>query len=86
MTGTPPTESDTFEGAWRAMYAWVKEMAARQELSLQLLETSIWIETPSGVPMYFYDARDRAWNDGIMDKIEAEYARRELGVKPASMD
>lgn len=72
MTGTTPTEADTFEDAWRAMYTCVKELAGRKQLSLQVLETSMWLETPIGSPMYFYSARDKAWDDGIMEKILAE--------------
>jgi len=68
--GVEPVVSETFEGAWRAMYKWVRDRM--DGLTFQALETSIWIESTSGTPMFFYDARDLAIEMGLMAKIEAE--------------
>ena len=38
-------------------------MLKKHELSHQVLETAIWIEC-DGQPIYFYDALDRAYEEG----------------------
>jgi len=68
---------DTFEEAWRDMCVWVKDQFKLEEMSFQVLETAIWIEctntgTGLATPLYFYDARNRAYAEGIVDKIKAE--------------
>jgi hypothetical protein len=60
MAGDNPVESEDFMGAWNAMYQWVKKLLDAGEMTYQVLETAIWIEPPTGVPIFFYDARDRA--------------------------
>lgn len=68
--------AESFEEAFRAMYAHVRHLIAEGKLDYQILETSIWIEcsgTGTGtVPIFFYDARDRAYDEGIMQKIQSE--------------
>ena len=61
--GFVPKVVDDFFTAWLHMYEWVKAKLDAGQLDWQLLETAIWIEQsgPKGtVPIYFYDARDRA--------------------------
>lgn len=71
--GFKPKVVDTFEEAWRDMYAWVKKMMDEEQLSYQVLETAIWLETGAHpLPVMFNAARDRACREGIMDKIKAE--------------
>lgn len=78
VTGANPQGEilhDTFEGAWREMYQWVKALIDFGNMSYQVLETCIWIECIEDghkTPLFFYDARDRACDEGIMDKIKAE--------------
>ena len=74
MVGHQPVESDTFEGAFRAMYAYVKNLIASGTATHQELETAIWIEPPTGVALYFYTALDMAWDAGLMDILKAEEA------------
>ena len=57
---------DSFKGAFKAMFDWVKAQFAAGGISLQVLETAIWIETPEHRPIYFYDARDLAIDLGIL--------------------
>lgn len=62
--GFVPVERDSFKEAFTDMYHWVKN---QKRLHLQILETAIWIERrPFLVPLYFYDARDRAIDEGIL--------------------
>lgn len=55
---------DTFMEAWMDMYKWVKTSMDAGTLDRQLLETAIWIKPSEDSPIYFYDARDRAINEG----------------------
>jgi hypothetical protein len=50
--------------AWMDMYKWVKTSMDEGTLDRQLLETAIWIKPSENSPIYFYDARDRAINEG----------------------
>ena len=59
----------SFMEAWNDMYLWVKNEMASNNMSLQVLETAIWIEVKNNCdggkyPIYFYDARDRAIDEG----------------------
>lgn len=72
VVGHTPVESDTFEGAFRAMYAYVKSLIASGNATHQELETAIWIEAPTGLPLYFYNALDMAWDAGLMDRLKSE--------------
>lgn len=64
MRGDVPVISETFEGAWDAMYKWVDGLLQEGAMTYQVLETAIWIETPSGTPMDFYASRDFAIANG----------------------
>jgi len=56
---------DTFKDAFVALYCAIKKESS---LTYQLLETATWIisDVPQAVPIYFYDARDMAYNMGIL--------------------
>lgn len=56
----------TFKEAFADMYNWVENQLDNGGMSYQVLETAIWIKTPSGTPLMFYDARDLAISEGIM--------------------
>lgn len=56
---------NTFKEAWREMYTWVNDEINAGRMSHQLLETTCWIETDKG-PIFFYDARDKAYDEGLM--------------------
>jgi hypothetical protein len=59
----PSSVHTDFMEAWHDMYHYVNGLLKAGQLSLQVLETSIWIEmTENGVkqPIFFYDARDLA--------------------------
>ena len=60
----PAPIRETFMEAWNDMYEWVKRQLDSGGMSYQVLETTIWIEftdaTGCKLPIYFYDARDRA--------------------------
>ena len=64
LQGDDPVEFDDFKGAWEQMKKWVKDHM--DNLNYQILETTIWIERPSGTPLFFYDAKDLAYEMGIM--------------------
>ena len=59
---------EAFMDAWNDMYLYVDGCLKSGGISLQELETSIWIEMTlvGGVksPVYFYDARDLAITAG----------------------
>jgi hypothetical protein len=55
---------DNFMAAWKDMYVWVKDLIDRNEMSYQVLETAIWIEQNGKDPIFFYDARDKAIDEG----------------------
>ena len=57
----------TFAEAWEQMATYVKARIAAGTFCLQLLETSIWIEVPGETPLFFYEAKDRAYNEGLME-------------------
>ena len=69
MKGHKDVPCNTFKEAFTQMYKWVDDWVDDRfnngGLSLQILKTAIWIETPTG-PLYFYDARDLAYDMGIM--------------------
>ena len=66
MGGNKNVVCDSFKEAFTHMYNWVME-EIKAGLSRQALETAIWIESENGVEvLYFYEARDRAINEGIM--------------------
>lgn len=57
----------SFMEAWNDMYEWVNEQLASGGMAYQILESAIWIETNEGGhkhPVMFYEARDRAYNEG----------------------
>ena len=55
---------ENFFDAWLDMMQWVKSKVVAHKMSFQVLETAIWIEDQCGQPIYFYDARDRAIEEG----------------------
>jgi hypothetical protein len=57
---------DNFMDAWKDMYKYVKGLLDKGQMSIQMLETSIWINNLPGVklPTMFYDARDKAIKEG----------------------
>jgi len=65
MEGDKPVKCSSFEEAFTAMFKWVTDKINSNDLALQVLETAIWIEI-NGLPLYFYDARDRAIKMGIL--------------------
>lgn len=62
-------ERETFNDAFRDMYRYVKGLLDSGDLSYQVLETALWIDTPTNVPLFFYDARDIACNTGLMEML-----------------
>lgn len=66
MDGDEPKVCKTFKEAFTHMFNWVNEQLKGGGLSYQVLETAIWIETPGGSPIFFYDARDLACEQGIL--------------------
>lgn len=63
--GDKPVECSSFKEAFTVMFNWVTNHLNGEGLSYQVLETAIWIEI-DGQPLYFYDARDRAIDEGIL--------------------
>ena len=59
-------ERETFAEAFADMYRYVRNLVDSGALTLQVLETGHWIETPSNSPIFWYDARDRAYDEGVM--------------------
>jgi hypothetical protein len=64
---SPPRE--TFDEAFRDMYLYVKKLLDSDQLTWQVLDTAIWIETPDVLPLFFADARDLACQSGLMDLL-----------------
>ena len=63
----PTPERETFLEAWNDMYKYVKKLLDANQMDYQLLETAIWIDWSGNgfkVPIFFYDARDQAINEG----------------------
>ena len=58
---------ETFAEAFADMYRYVTKLVDGGYCSWQVLETWHWIETPSRIPIFWYDARDRAYDEGIME-------------------
>jgi hypothetical protein len=66
-TAAPAPIRDTFMEAWDDMFKYVNELLNLGKMSLQLLETSLWIQPEDDVkriPIFFYDARDIAIQNG----------------------
>ena len=59
-------ERETFAAAFADMHRYVRKFVDSGACALQVLETCHWIETPVNIPMFWYDARDRAYDEGIM--------------------
>ena len=60
LVKTKSPKRETFMEAWNDMFKWVEKQLESSGLSYQVLETAIWIIDDSGLPTYFYQARDRA--------------------------
>jgi hypothetical protein len=63
--GKPSPVRQIFMEAWNDMYIHVKGLMDSGNISLQMLETSMWIESKfdngnTPTPIFFYDARDYA--------------------------
>lgn len=54
---------ETFEDAFKRLFALIKD---EDELVWQLLETACWIENTKGQAIPFYDARDLAYDKGLL--------------------
>jgi hypothetical protein len=65
-------EFHSFEEAFAAIYHRLNEDMKAEQMSYQFLETTIWIENkmmmpvPPINPIFFYDARDKAVNIGLL--------------------
>ena len=58
---------ETFEEAFAKLYRILKKDIEAGNMSWQVLETAVWIETPKRpIPMYFYEARDHACDIGLL--------------------
>lgn len=68
----PTPYRESFAKAFEDMYVFVSN-ALSTGLTIQELETSLWIVTPDGTPMFFYAARDKAWDLGIMVDIQRRH-------------
>jgi hypothetical protein len=66
LNGNKRTEYPSFELAFKAMYQYVKDSLINGGMSWQELETMIWIEKPDWMLIMFYDARDYAYEIGLM--------------------
>lgn len=66
LVGDKPIICESFRDAFIQMYNWVTKYLQKGDMSYQVLETAIWIEDPSGNHTFFYDARDRAIQEGVM--------------------
>jgi len=70
-------EYDTFEEAFVELFKRLTK-DIKKGTSWQMVETSIWIESPDReLPMLFYEARDRACDLGILidGKLNPEYEK-----------
>jgi hypothetical protein len=65
-TGFKPVDRDTFKEAFADMFKWVKNLLDKNQMTYQILETVIWIETPTGAHLPFYSARDMAIKEGFL--------------------
>lgn len=59
-------ERATFKEAFADMFKWVDNLLKSGGMSYQVLETAIWIERSGMDPLFFYDARDLAYEVGVM--------------------
>lgn len=59
----PNSEHETLEAAWIAMAARVR---SHDGISLQWLETMIWIECNGKHVAHFYEAKELAYSEGWM--------------------
>lgn len=54
----------TFKEAFKRVYDYLK---GKERLTLQEVETWVWIVPPYvNLPIMFYDARDKAYNEGLL--------------------
>jgi hypothetical protein len=59
---------NTFAQAFKEMYNKTKKDISEGNMSWQVLETMVWIEEKGrSLPIMFYDARDLAHEQGLMD-------------------
>lgn len=59
-------ERASFKEAFTDMFKWVDNLLKSGGMSYQVLETAIWIERSGRDPLFFYDARDLAYEIGVM--------------------
>lgn len=64
--GFKPVVRQSFKEAFADMYHWVCKMLDDGNLSLQVLETAIWIKGPYGICYLFNQARNKAIREGIL--------------------
>jgi hypothetical protein len=60
------SQHPSFEDAFKALYQKAITAVQGGSMSWQALETSVWIKSPGKQPLYFYDARDRAYDLGLL--------------------
>jgi hypothetical protein len=58
---------ETFEDAFIDFYYMIKESVS-QGTAWQVLETMHWIQENNNEPLLFYDARDKAYKLGLLEK------------------
>ena len=56
----------TFDEAFKVFYTTINNMIKRNSMPLQLLETACWIEPSNSLPYLFYEARDKAYEKGLL--------------------
>ena len=58
---------NTFPEAFKVIYDKITLLFSEgKKLSWQVLETTVWIETPEQIPVYFPEARDRMCQVGYL--------------------
>jgi len=63
---------ETFAQAFKDLFDYVKAAVSQGGYPLMLLETGIWIKGTGELPIFFYDARDKAIKDGLL--VDGEWA------------
>lgn len=60
-------EGETFRDVFVPWWNLIKERVIKEGYSFQALETASWIETGGRFPLMFYDAKEEAYRQGIID-------------------
>lgn len=67
-------EFDRFKDAAKAALQAVFDVLQEGGMSWQVLETAVWVETPSKTPILFYDLRDIAIEAGWLENGTGKWA------------